>query len=440
MYSWLKDRRAIDIQEVVQVPHPVRNKVEFTFGWRYLFKDDSLNVPADTEDHPKVPAVGCMVTGWAGGVSRPHCCDNIPSEACAVVDVVDEFLASSPLPPYDTKSHLGFWRTLTIRTSRRTNECMLIFIHAPVIMEGGPKECRSEDFSGIFDQEKERLVGCLRKADLPVDGQGPMKVTSIYFQEFDGLSHPSPGHPVQHVYGKTHLLEKLGNCFFQISPGAFFQVNTEGAEILYRLVVDRVREVSENSSHTLLFDVCCGTGTIGLTCMKEGVVGQVVGVDISEPAIENAKMNAELNGLDVETKIRFVAARAEEVLSQEIGRAKQDPDITFVAVVDPAREGLHADVVKTLRANKRINRIVYVSCNPTGSLVRDAALLCSPPTKRYSGRAFKITSASPVDMFPMTSHCEMVMVFDRLGDDGHDDDDDGNNSNRLGDTQTCTHK
>ena len=133
--------------------------------------------------------------------------------------------------------------------------------------------------------------------------------------------------------------------------------------MLYQLVVDKVREVSTEPEKTLLFDVCCGTGTIGLTCMKAGVVGQVVGVDISEPAIADAKTNAELNGFSTsaESKTRFVAARAEHVLSQEIGKAKKSKsDLKFVAVVDPAREGLHCDVVKTLRSNERIQRIVYV--------------------------------------------------------------------------------
>jgi tRNA (uracil-5-)-methyltransferase len=154
-----------------------------------------------------------------------------------------------------------------------------------------------------------------------------------------------------------------------------------------------------------------------LTCLKEGAVGSVVGVDISAPAIEDAKINAELNGFgssgDAKKRTRFVAARAEKVLSAEIGKAKTS-GLKFVAVVDPAREGLHADVVKTLRMNERIDRIVYVSCNPTATLVRDAALLCGPPTKRYPGRAFLVESAKPVDMFPLTNHCEMVMTFDRL--------------------------
>lgn len=211
-------------------------------------------------------------------------------------------------------------------------------------------------------------------------------------------------------------------------------MNTLGAEILYQLAVDKVREVSENPEKTLLFDVCCGTGTIGLTCMKEGAVGKVIGVDISEPAIEDAKKNAVLNGYtttttssssqqDDSSNTHFIAARAEHVLGREILKAlKQqqhaadDAAAKFVAVVDPARDGLHPEVVKAIRSNERIGRLVYVSCNPTATLIRDATLLCAPPTKRYTGRAFRIVSATPVDMFPLTDHCEMVMTFDRLTD------------------------
>uniref|UniRef100_A0A6U0TIE3 Methyltransferase domain-containing protein n=1 Tax=Eucampia antarctica TaxID=49252 RepID=A0A6U0TIE3_9STRA len=238
-----------------------------------------------------------------------------------------------------------------------------------------------------------------------------MKVTSIFFQSYAGLSNPSPDHPVQHVFGKTSMDEKLGKCIFQISPGAFFQVTTEGAEVLYDVVVKNVKEVTENPKDTVLFDVCCGTGTIGLTCMKEGAVGKVVGIDISEPAIKDAKINAEKNGYSGSDDVaRFVASRAELVMAEETRKV----DCAMVAVVDPARDGLHSDVLRALRNKRKIQRIVYVSCNPTGSLIKDAAAFCAPPTKKYREAPFKITSAQPVDMFPYTPHCEMVLVFDRM--------------------------
>ena len=582
-YKWLNNQRCVQVDNVRSVPSPLRNKVEFTFGYRYsyVYENDttpnSINqnaqvdgqephsnkqttddrqsqtitktdldvdaavkdatpiasenvsavpipskagttVPVESTDvsmqdittstpqqqtstntkdsqhtetleaQPaakttsnlqavtKLSSVGFMASGWSGGVSKPHCCANIPSEMCTLVDVLEEFLKDSRLPPYDPKNHTGFWRYLTVRTSRRTQQCLIVLVHAPVT--GGIGDSGSVNFSSIWETEKKRLLETLQSARLPIKSEsgdciGELQVTSMFLQEFGGVSNPPQDHPVQHVFGKKVLEEKLGNSIFQISPGAFFQVNTAGAELLYRIVMDKLSEfthhcpdgntdqVNENNNvektrkKIVLFDVCCGTGTIGLACLKEGVVDQVIGIDISEPAIEDARRNAKVNGFSDETvpkatsspctesiestdgsafepPTRFVASRAEFVMSKEIDRAtkrRRSPGLSrnldagppvehiYVAVVDPAREGLHADVVRALRQTKQIHRIVYVSCNPTGSLVKDAGLLCAPPTKRYPGRAFRPTSAIPVDMFPLTSHCEMVMTFDRVQDD-----------------------
>jgi len=325
---------------------------------------------------------------------------------------------------------------------------MIIVVHAPPEGAAGARECGSDSWErGLFEKEKERLVSMLTKGCIPMPERNlpglpkvtdeedkthdnvagaavkteeketsntvSFKVTSIFFQEYNGLSHPTPNDPVQHVYGEKFILESLGKNTFQVSPGAFFQVTTVGAEVLYDEVAARVREVNENPDDTLLLDVCCGTGTIGLHCMKEGVAGRVLGVDISEPAIEDAKANAVRNGYGDEGVTRFVASRAELVLAEEL----QKPDVKgkpIVAVVDPAREGLHADVIRALRCNPGIQRLVYVSCNPTGSLTNDAASLCQLPTKKYKGLPFKPTLAQPVDMFPLTSHCELVITFDRM--------------------------
>lgn len=182
--------------------------------------------------------------------------------------------------------------------------------------------------------------------------------------------------------------------------------------------MDRIREVTSNRKETLLLDVCCGTGTIGLTCLKEGVVGKLVGVDIAEPAIADAKLNAEKNGYADKSMAQFIASPAEKILPDIMRDIPRGTPV--VAVVDPARDGLHGIVVRTLRANEKIQRLVYVSCNPTGTLTRDGAMLCAPPTNKYPGRPFKPTSAQPVDMFPLTKHCEMVMTFDRMSTEEYD--------------------
>ena len=190
LFDWLKAKRPIDLDSIVPIPHPVRNKCEFTFGYRYLFDKEK---PEDG-DYPRVPAVGFMATGWSGGVVKPHGCLNIPEEACALVDLVDEFLETSPLPPYDSYQHSGFWRLLTVRTSRRTKECMVVVVHAPAESGGAGDD---EGFKEHFDTERSRLIDVLVKAELPVPDQEPLKVTSIFFQSFGGLSNPKPQDPVQ---------------------------------------------------------------------------------------------------------------------------------------------------------------------------------------------------------------------------------------------------
>lgn len=404
LYSWLKAKRAIEVRDVISSPreHAYRNKCEFTFGHR-------------EKDEKQIPSVGFLASGWSGGVSLPHVCQNIPWEFCALAEIFEEFLQDSPIPPYDSRQHEGLWRILTIRCSRRTKECMIIVQHAPP--SGGATGTQKEDYSNVFDSEKERLLNMLVNKDLPnvkrplevQDSYSTLRVTSIFFQEYDGLSTPPPEHDVQHAFGKTFLTEKLGDCNFQISPGAFFQVNTECAELLYQVAVDKVKEV--NPSNTLLLDVCCGTGSIGLTCKKQGAVASVIGVDISKPAIIDANANAKLNNL--ERGVRFIASKAEGVMGRETYKLTKE-ETPVVAIVDPAREGLHQDVLRAIRMTEVIKRVVYVSCNPTGSLIQDAATLCAPPTKKFKGRAFRPTFAQPVDMFPLSDHCEMVMVFDRI--------------------------
>jgi tRNA (uracil-5-)-methyltransferase len=204
------------MQPIVAAPTPLRNKTEFTFGYRYLFddadkrdesgdsvmqRDETATNEAngnDSSEPRKVPSVGFMVTGWAGGVSFSNSLSNIPSEAGAVVDIVNTFLSTSPLPPYDSKAHKGFWRILTMRTSRRTQECMVIIQHSPAASGGQGDKDDPYDFSKEFESERARLISLLTEAELlTAPGEPPLKVTSIFFQEFDGLSHPPPEHPVQ---------------------------------------------------------------------------------------------------------------------------------------------------------------------------------------------------------------------------------------------------
>lgn len=435
VYEWI-EKNLVPMDPIISAPKKFeyRNKSELTFGYAHNYAPNGAQDTAevDLKKIIKTPAVGFMAAGWSGGVSKPHCLQNIPDAVCGIADIVNKFLCDSPVPPYNSRVHQGIWRYLTIRTSDRTKECMVIITHAPSTGGIGKRDNGADDYSAVFESEKERLTKMLTAGDIPTpvrdypeshngietgETEKPstcaIGVTSLFFQEYDGLSNPLPEHPVQHAYGKEFLEEKLLQCKFQISPGAFFQVTTEGAEVLYNVVVEKVREVADKPSETVLFDVCCGTGTIGLTCLKEGAVGKVVGIDISKPAIEDAMANVARNDFPTTGGVaKFVASRAEFAMNEEIGKVEKDCPI--VAVVDPSREGLHKNVCIALRNRTEIQRIVYVSCNPTGSLIKDAVMLCTPQTKKYKGLPFKPTFAQPVDMFPQTDHCELVLVFDRM--------------------------
>lgn len=208
-----------------------RNKVEFTAGYRNIkidTKDESgktVETEGDkaecneaTEDETinikKIPAAGFLASGWSGGVTTPHCLPNTPDWACSIADILNSYLPTSPFKPYDSKVHRGFFRSFTIRCSLRTREIMVIVVHAPAKGGVGAMEDGSDDLSGVFEEEKKKLVelltadvlkapkrdfpdGFVRENDVHGESCDGMKVTSVFFQEFEGLSQPGPDHPVQ---------------------------------------------------------------------------------------------------------------------------------------------------------------------------------------------------------------------------------------------------
>ena len=157
--------------------------------------------------------------------------------------------------------------------------------------------------------------------------------------------------------GKGHYEEVLCGFRFKVSPFAFFQVNT----VVFEKMLSLIADFAEIDSGTTLFDVCCGTGAIGICLSKNAK--KVVGVDIIEQAIDNARQNVKLNegALDA-SKLIFHAGKAEEVMPP-IVREESSSENKIVGIVDPPRSGLHQDVLRCLRTCKGMDRLVYVSCN-----------------------------------------------------------------------------
>jgi tRNA (uracil-5-)-methyltransferase len=376
MPAWLasrsKDEPAFPVAPIRASPlqEAYRNKCDFTVG----------------HDAKGQPAVGfCLGREKNGSVviARPGDCVHVPECMKSLCAAFETFVATSPLQPYCQGPHTGAWRGFMVRRSDRTNQTMAVVLAA--VAKAAPAE---------WAAERARLVEVL----------GPL-CTSLFLQEYEGVSAPGADDPSELLAGQDHIAEELFGLRFRIVPGAFFQTNTPACEVLYRTVL----EMAALGPGSTLVDVCCGTGTIGICAAKESEVKAVVGVELSAPAVACAEANAIANGL--EGRATFVCARAELVLQGVLDRQVYGGSV--VAVVDPPRSGLHRSCLAALRNCAPIQRLVYVSCNPTGSLVADMEVLCGPSSKSLPGKAFVPVLGAPIDLFPSTDHCEMIIAFER---------------------------
>ena len=193
------------------------------------------------------------------------------------------------------------------------------------------------------------------------------------------------------IYGTPYLTDFIGNIEFRISPMSFYQVNKRQTEKLYSIA----KEYAGLTGHETVLDMYCGIGTIGLFMADKAKM--VVGVETVPDAVEDAKINAEINGV---TNCEYYAGKA-EVLINTIIKNKYKPD---VAILDPPRKGCDRKLLDTLSSIKSIKKIVYISCKPS-TLARDLEHL-----KTLNFYPQKIT---PVDMFPRTPHVETVCLLSR---------------------------
>ena len=261
--------------------------------------------------------------------------------------------------------------SFTIRVGKNTGQIMLI-----ITAENG-KENFMEDF---------------KKLALDFAAEEKLNLGSIAFVQINNYKGSRKTFEEKIVHGKATIEETLHladrrELRFEISPQAFFQPNTSMAEVLYAKAV----EAAGLTGKETVFDLYCGTGTIGLFCAGKAL--KVYGIELNASAVENARANAKLNGID---NIEFVVGDVQQALA---GIADK-PD---VVMVDPPRNGLAPKVVEMV-ADYGAPRIVYISCNPT-SLARDAAL--------FGKRGYTLISVQPVDMFPQTYHIENVALFNR---------------------------
>ncbi|CAH0398240.1 unnamed protein product [Chilo suppressalis] len=349
-----------------------RNKCEFTVG---------------IDDESKLPTVGfrlgSYVTGTVG-VAPIHILNHISESTKRAVLLFEEFVRKSELAPFSPADYSGYWRYLTVRHSSFNGDVMLI-----VAMH--PQNLTEDELNGI----KDSLIQHFSSADALACG-----IKSVYFELVTKKRAGEDGSKPIHLMGSTHIIDTILGHQFRISPEAFFQVNTAGADILYQSAID----MSIVTPQSTVVDICCGTGTIGLCFAKH--CKKVLGLELVPEAVKDAKANAEFNGIE---NCEFFTGKAEDILPSVLARAGGDD---LIAIVDPPRAGLHMRAVTQLRNTKKVKRLVYISCSPS-SAVKNFVDLSRASSKTLRGAPFLPVRAVPVDMFPHTRHVELAILFER---------------------------
>ncbi len=343
-----------------------RNKVEYTFATEIYMSFEAFRaMKASGEEPVKSPGDG-------GFHARGFFEKIVPIDTCYLQEeptnlmrkAVVQFALDNKMPFYNIKQHQGWLRNMFVRNTTK-GEWMINLI------------------LGYEDETKRKaLLDLLLK-------QFPQITTLLYTintKRNDSMQDLEP----QVYYGNGYITEKLEKFEFKISPKSFFQTNSKQAEVLYQVT----RDFAELTGKEIVYDLYCGTGSIGIFCSEQAK--KIIGVEFVEEAIEDAKLNAALNGL---TETAFFAGDVIKVCDDAFFESHGKPD---VIITDPPRAGMHEKLVHKL-LEMEAPTIVYVSCNPA-TQARDLALLDAKYT---------VTKIQPVDMFPHTLHIENVVQLKR---------------------------
>lgn len=338
-----------------------RNKLEFTFSnkrWRTLEEMNS-NV-----EFSKMNAVGFHIPGMFDKVLDINKCwlqDDIQNK---IRNEIRSYALQNNLTFFDLRLQEGFLRTMLIRTST-TGELMLIVV--------------------FYYEDKTVRENLLKHIAVTFP-----QISSLMYVINSKANDTITDQKIHTFKGKDHIFEEMEGLRFKIGPKSFYQTNSEQAYNLYKIA----RNYSQLSGNEIVYDLYTGTGTIANFVAKDAK--KVVGIEYVPEAIEDAKINSELNGIK---NTLFFAGDMKDVLNIDFINTYGKPD---VIITDPPRAGMHEDVVKAILFAAP-QRIVYVSCN-SATQARDLNLL----DERY-----KVIAVQPVDMFPHTHHVENVVQLKR---------------------------
>jgi len=367
-----------------------RNKLEFTFSDKRWLTDEEMS------ELKRAKAEGRAVDeAPAAGFHIPGCFDKVLDiEECHLMDDLNnrlrngirDYAIREGLTFFDLHQQTGLLRGMMLRLaedeSGKLREAMLLLQFCTNLESPQPREKgqKADPPQGDFSQEIQGLLAYVRD-NYP-------EVTSLLYVINNKCNDTIGDLPVLTFSGSDFITEEMEGLRFKVGPKSFYQTNSRQAYNLYKVA----RDYAGLTGDELVYDLYTGTGTIANFVARS--CRQVIGIEYVPEAIEDAKVNASLNGL---ANTLFYAGDMKDILTDDFIRTHGRPD---VIITDPPRAGMHGDVVDViLRAAPK--RIVYVSCNPA-TQARDLQLLCAD---------YKVERVQPVDMFPHTQHVENVVLL-----------------------------
>ena len=343
-----------------QITH-YRNKLEFTFSNKCWLTREQLDSGKEFTDRN---ALGFHIPGGFDKVLDIKRCwlqDDISNE---IRLFLKQYCIEHGYSFYDIKANEGLMRMVMIRVAS-TGEIMLVVVFSE------PNQQAIHDVMGAIKTQFPQITSLMYVVNMKVNDSITDQDVLLYS-------------------GRDYIEEEMEGLRFRIGPKSFYQTNSRQAYELYKVA----RDLAELTGDELVYDLYTGTGTIAN--FVAGRSKQVIGIEYVPEAIDDAKLNSRVNGID---NTLFYAGDMKDVLTDEFVARHGRPE---VMIVDPPRAGMHEDVVKVI-LNAEPGRIVYVSCNPA-TQARDLALL---------DVKYKVTAIQPVDMFPHTHHVENVVQLTR---------------------------
>jgi 23S rRNA (uracil1939-C5)-methyltransferase len=335
-----------------------RNKLEYTFSNRRFLLESELKDPSISADED---VAGFHAKGIFDKVIDINACYLQDEPTNAIRLAVKEFAKSNNYSFYDIKNHEGFLRTMQLRVCT-TGEVMVNIV-----------------FGQEHKEKRERLLDFVLQ-------KFPGITTLLYTINPKWNDSLNDLEPIAY-YGKGYVIERLEDFQFKIGPTSFFQTNTRQGEQLYQVA----REFAELTGNETVYDLYCGTGSIGIFLSKKAK--KIIGVEMIEAAVQDARENAAFNNLSL--SIEFYSGDVIDICTDEFFDQHGKPG---VIVTDPPRAGMHQKLVKKI-LDIAAPVVVYVSCNPA-TQARDL---------RQLDEKYAVTKIQPVDMFPHTHHIENVV-------------------------------